>query len=423
MFNTFDYLPIDEPLLQSDIQSDPDLSLAYKRQMALVHHAAHCENRLLELSKYSTKATKETFDYQEALYYYTTSLLCQLLSLSAIASEGKEAPHYIKIKRLLGKEKRLPPPERLRDISYGMNLSWGAMYGTLGYYLFLGSPTHYATPSELIRQATLSYLSFLGSNFIDTDTESLIYQLINLINTDNSLEGDWNLYSFPRHLIFALDDVRECYPHLIFLEQWLPKLEEWYTSNYHMGGGLPHLLSDDRQEGRAYTTLIKVGQLWLRHGQKVDLLPYNYIHQIAIDTWGAFYSDLVITLKQTEYDMSLPVAPNSLADFLLAPALQTIRVTSNPDWYRYGTDTLLRQLIGGYDMFLIAIASELVNRSHILSNPETPTNIKRCLGLLHLASLTLKKSSLVRVRQLGVLIGESCGSPYTDISITKLEAL
>jgi hypothetical protein len=423
MFNTFDYLPIDEPLLQSDIQSDPSLSLAYKHQMALAHHAALCENRLLELSKYSTKAAKETFDYQEALYYYTTSLLCQLLSLSGIASEGKEAVHYVKVKNLLGREKRLPPPERLRDISYGMNLSWGAMYGSLGYYLFLGTPAHYASPSQLIRQAVLSYLSFLGSNFIDTDTESLIYQLINLINTDSSLEGDWNLYSFSRHLIFALDDVRDCFPHLVFLEGWLLELEEWYSSNYRSGGGLPNLLSDDRQERRAYQTLAKAGQLWLRHGQKVDSLPYNYIHQLIPDTWGGFYSDLIVTLKQTEYDMSLPVAPGSLAERLLVPALQTIKVTSNPDSYRYGTDTILRQLIGGYDTFLICISSELVNRAHTLSNPANPTNIKRCLGLLHLASLTLKKSSLSRVRQFGDLIGTSCGSPFTNPSITNLEVL
>ena len=423
MFKTFDYLPIDEPLLQSDIQSDPILSLEYKRQMALVHHAALCENRLLDLSKFATRACHEATDYQEALYYYTTTLLCQLLSLSAIASDGKEAPHYIKAKRIIGKEKRLPTPERLRDISYGMNLSWGAMYGTLGYYLFLAPPVHYSSPSQLIRLAVNSYLSFLGSSFIDTEAEGLIYQLINLIATDSTLEGDWNLYSASRGLIFALDDVSECFPNLAFLEGWLPQLEEWYTSNYRIGGGLPDLYTEDKQERRAYNTLVKAGQHWLRHGQPAKDLAYNYIHQLNPDSWGGFYSDLVITLKQTEYDTSLPIAPGTLAERLLAPALSVIKLTSNPDAYRYGADVLIRQLIGGYDMYLISIASELVNRSHILSNPEAPANIKRCLGLLHLASLTLKKSSLSKVRGLGDTIGHSCGSPYLEPLITNLEAL
>lgn len=423
MFNSFDYLPIDEALIQSDIQSDPDLGLTYRLQLALVHHAGHCENRLASLSRFASSAVTHTSDYQQALYFFTTSLLCQLLSLPAIYSDGQESAHYIKYKRVVGKDKLLPPQELLRDISYGMNLSWGAMYGTLGYYLFMGAPTHYATPSQLVRQGALSYLSSLGARSLDTGVEPLVYKLINLIQADDSLDADWALYAGVRDLIRYMDYVGEVYPHLLFLEHWLPMLEDWYASAFRLGGGLPFLDTEDRQERRAYETLIRLGRLWVRFGQAPNSLAYKYMHHLAPDTWGEFYSDLVIALKQTEYDMSLPVKAGGLGDKLLVPALQTIKVTTDPDTYRYGADSIIRELPWGYDFFLICIASELANRAHILSNPEAPSNIKRCLGLLHLSSLCLKRCSLNKPRLIGQVIANACGSPYTGTSVTNLEVL
>lgn len=423
-FKTLDYLPIDESILDSDIRSDPELALTAKRQMAFAHHCLQCEARLENLTSLSLSSLRSSNEERESIHFFTILLISRLLSISAIHDEGIETPAYKRYKAAIGKDKRLPSPERLRAISYGISLSWGTMYGSLGYYLHFGNPIHYASPSQLARAASTAYLSILGSNLLDTPTEDVIYSLLQLLE-DPSLEADWGIYSSISFLLDTLDSVDRAFNYLHFMQSWLPSLISWFAGDFNSALPIPTLPT--KQDARAYETLCRLGKLLIAYGYDYSTpLSFEYIHQLLPDSWGALYSDILIALKQTAYDMSLPIEVGSLADKLLVPALKVIPPTADPDGFRYGTQTLIESLgVGGFDMFCIAIAIELINRCHILTVPSRydTEDLKRPLGLLHLSSLVLKRSSLQSIRALGIQIGKVCGSPYTGKAVIDLGVL
>lgn len=416
MFNTLEFLPIDTDLLNLDYRSDTELAIEVKQQLAFVHHCVTCERRFSNLSTLSLNTMRQASNDQEMLNAFTIIALCRVLTISTLHDKGNVTPFYRNIVNRQGRDKILPTKQTLREITYGVRLSWGAMYGSLGYNLFFGSPIHYATPSQLLRAANLVFISRLGSKNIDTPLEPLLYDFNQLVNNPEP-QADITIYKYPYYLLDALDHVAPLLKHLEFLNKWLPIVHNLYLQ-FIETDSTPNL--NGVQDERAYSTIKRVAQLTFKYGYDfTNPLIYNCVYHQLPEAWGAFYSDLVITLKQTPYDLSQVELRGSFASEYLVPALRVIPVHSDPDLYRYAASQLLNDL-GCFDLLLLSLAGELITRANILTHPTNDAELKRPLGLLHLASLLLKRSSIQVIRDLGVACAKVSGSPYQYPLITDL---
>lgn len=391
MFKSIEYLPLTTEVLHSNLQADPEKALLHKHEMALVYQCALSEQRLIELCDRLVNTLEFVEDRLLAYRHVTDILLCRTLMQSLICSRNGDSSYYRAYRRTNG-TKIMPPREQLRAICIGGFKHWGTMYGSLGYFLNIALPHHYASPSELVRTSVNTYLSRLDSQFFGMETD-LPRRLIQLINEDNSLSADWLIYTHGTRLLRVVDYVWPTMQHLKFFREWLVKVE------YSVEQKCP--------------LVKKVKKIWYEAGISVTNWPLELVYFELPALWGQLYSDLIVVIKQG--------GESELA----AEALRAMPLTTDPDGLRYAQEGLLRLLPGpaGYDLYLMTLASELINRAHIVScGHEINQAIeKRILGLMHLASLLLKKSSVEEVRTLGKDIGEACGSPFKGSWITDLE--
>lgn len=433
-----DYLPIDLKLLEeTGLEND----LAYKQQLYLAINTSSVEKNLSdytgEIERLIEPGQVSTF---RQLNFFLESTLAVLLTTSTIVSADSTelSPHYFKRSRLVPDHFQQVSSSYLEEVFYTSSKVWGGRYGSLGYYLYLSSNReHYLTVSQLTNLATNSLLNEMKVWIPDYS------EYISSLLLSDFIEADRNLYRSTVEILEQFEGVPFCLRLLTFIESWVPKLMTWYLANSEQGDYRAPQEPQSDNAKQAYQTLTRVAQSVLNYAidPSAEGVAYSFIHQTISPLYYSFIQDLIQIRKETIFIPSQ--LAKSTEELLVQELIEEIPLESSISVFKDTSINLLSQLAppGGLNLWLVMVASCLLNRAYIISHPNNCSFVDedlslitnslppvrelygRMMGLMFLAGYSLTKSNLSHLVILGynllTLSGQLTDRPVQIFDLTK----
>lgn len=275
----------------------------------------------------------------------------------------------------------------LEDLLYSYQSTWGGMYGSIAYNLFLqNNNSHYLSPSEISRSCIKYYLN------LDNTIKDWNSQVLTSISNSNQI-ADSDLYNH-QVKVFKYLGIEDLFSSLNFLSNFLPSLIYTYENQVIQSTILEEIVVACYKRGYSY--------------DNIDDLAFNYIHQNISSTFEDLYLDLALIRKKTSTTRGI-----TEEDKLINSFVDEFNPISN---IRNKSYLMLKELFppGGYNTLLVSIASELLNRAYILSHysntqfsselassTKVDSLVKRINSLLYYAGYSLRKSNLNSFNILG----------------------
>lgn len=394
-----DSLPIDSLVDVNSIDYKYQLNLAFNSAQVLYN----IDNRLSELSKNidlepNTVATLNT-TLETYLYLLLTTTTISNLDNSKLTS------YFCKKKKIDSNYFQAVNSDYLEKLQFTNYKVWGSNCGTLGYYLYLSqSSLHYASPSQLVRLACTELIKSL-------ELETFSTNLLALLTSDKETD-DYKLYESSFTLLKELDLVKAI-NQLTFYEQWVKKVIVWYSSSR---------VNDYPQNSSAYKSfnfLLAIVREISKQGlylESFSNLPYKFVHQ-DIDLLVLDIIQFIITQrKQQEFEVTTDITQE---EKLVSELFNQLKVKNTVSLVTEKSYSWLSvNLSGGINLWLTAVAAELINRAYILTHSTNTSYsnqsiyvieesgdylklLSRVNKLLFYAGYCLKKTNLNHLQLLG----------------------
>lgn len=352
----------------------------YKTQSALVKHQRVIRNILDKNIPFRIRDINLSIESFMYILCYTSTI---------VDTNQKISSHYKRRVSTIDQSFLSIRNVYLEDLLYTFQSTWGGLYGSLAYNLYLlEDNSHYLSISEVSRRC-IKYFT-LPENSLSNWNSNLLEIL-----ADSTPSSDAALYNCQLDIFNSLE-LGKVQTSLNFLSTYLPSLIYWYENN----------VSNNQ-------IIIDIVTACYLNGYSSDNLQdlfFKYIHQEVTSNFESLYSDLSVIRKRMALTNGL-----TQEDLFINSFVQGFDPTSNIKDKSY---LILQDLFppGGYNTLLVSIASELLNRAYILSHYSTinysdrPISdnseqvsvlISRVNRLLYYAGYTLKKSNLNSFNLLG----------------------
>lgn len=435
-FKHLELLPLDEENLI--VNDNPESNLKSKACLNLGFVGLNTISRFINILKINKLSAPNNNTFLD-LTYILEGVLINTLTINSISnpSNTELTAHYKKRYLNINSNKILPSFSYCQNLTFTGFKPWGGFYGTLNYYNnLLEDYEEYQTPSQIINLATqqlfkysasVSYNAFLNKGDINYQLLSNFYtEAQNLLNND-SIESDKNIYNLSINILLTCPLIKEIYNELTFYQQWLPKIYEWYTKLNRRNIILQIVDNPATNEERANNTLLRIINILNEEGFITsDNLSMNatfirqahtpnlsrVINKISLERINVTYVKLDNNVK-TEGELFVIEFIDNISKFRqeydFNKACNIIQETFAPP--------------GGYALFLVTLASTLLNRAYILSYQNINNNsellvdntYKRIVKLIGYACILLIKSNLPHAELISINILKSFKIFLTEI--------
>ena len=399
-------------LTLNNLSIDPSLdvnSLQYKAQLNLAINTSQClcviDNHIRNLSN----QIKEQSNTVQTLNLVLETYLYILLSTSSIhnVDNTKLSSFFIKKKKIDPSYFKAANQSYLENLEFNNYKVWGNEFGTLGYYLYLTqSDLHFAHPSHLVRLSVEALIKNLN-------LPNYSSYLLNLICSDN-IDNDYELYNQSINLIKELN-LDNAFNYLLFYESWIKEVLDWY-SDLLVKNDFTNPYKSDSSSFMSFNFLLEISQTIIKLGLFGDCfnnLSYKFIHQeITIEILEVIQAiNNLIKTKKFTVDSTYYIE-----DKLINNLFSNIEISNTEFITASSYDLLSINLIGGFNLWYIALAAELINRAYILTHNSSYKNnsvyllekdidfrlfIERVYKLIFYAGHCLKKTNLNHLQMIG----------------------
>lgn len=400
----FRQLNLDSLPINSLIDID---SVDYKYQLNLTFNSTQAlyniDTSLSKLSKTIDLEPNTVATLNTTLETY----LYLLLTTSTISNldNSKLTSYFSKKKKIDSSYFQTINSEYLEKLQFTNYKVWGSNYGTLGYYLYLSqSSLHYASPSQLVRLAFVELIKGL-------ELEAFSNNLLTLLNSDKEVD-DYKIYESSFNLLKELDLIKVI-NQLTFYEEWIKKVIAWYSSSR---------VNDYTKDSSAYKSfnfLLNIVRDITKQGlylKSFNNLSYKFVHQ-DMDLLILDSIQFIINQRRLqEFEITTDVTQEEKLVKELFTQLKvkdTISLVTEKSYSWLSTN-----LSGGINLWLNALAAELINRAYILTHSTNTIYsnqsiyvieekedylkfLNRVNKLLFYAGYCLKKTNLNHLQLLG----------------------
>lgn len=433
-----EFLPLDEDNLI--INDSPTSNVRSKACMNLGFEVLNTNERFINIANINNKSIANSNSFMQLAYSLETMLI-NCVSLSSISNPGNTdtTEHYKKRLEVISNAKILPSFSYCQNLLFTNFKIWVNYYGTLGYYIsLLEEYDEYLTPSEIIYKSVLSLCDYNNSlaynKFLITGNNSfLICQELyskykELINKEDYI-SDKELYNLSKDFIQSIPLIQDIYGDLIFYEQWLPKVFNWYSNLKDT------TINEEALDNKtlAKNTLVKIVKSFLSNGltsKNINGVSSRFIKQSINNNIFERFEELINIRLQSKYTEKIDYAPSNEEELLVIELFN--RIPSIQKTYRYldARNFILEVFAapGGYSLLLISLAATLFNRAYILSyekrlfteDIQTSKTYKRVLKLVGYGAILLIKTSLPSAQLFGSNILKAFNLYIQDINPTNL---
>jgi hypothetical protein len=394
-------LPITSEIIEYS-QESIEANLNYSKYLNLCYQVIGTKERINYLLKKGVENISLVTSSLIKLHLVIESNLYTLLSSSIILTPNKSqlSTHFSTF-LARGKTKDLPSQDYIDITSIGYNKTWGTEYGSLMYALHMIEEYEpYLSISQIEDKSSRYYLGKGSDEYIN-----LLKNDILSIKYRDEIIHDENIYLASIGLINSNPTLLSTYEVLDFLSNWVPKIISWYIDQ------------SEESNSPLKPFLINIAKTCLSHAldeSNSKDLAYLFIHQGLNSNW---YDVIPLLIS---YRNIIPTWDDSYEGQLVKELYQGIPAYIDRELLYKASDLLINNLPpGGYNSFLVLIASSLLHRAYILSHTSNPLVIKedkelvgplvieqqvltkRLFKLMYLAGYCLKKSSLQHIRILG----------------------
>ena len=438
-FKHLEYLPLDEDNLV--VNDDPESNLRSKSCINLGFIGLNTITRFKKIGAINAQYI-QGIDFLDVSYALESALMT-LLTLDTISNpqHTEVTEHYSKRNVSISANKILPSFGYCQNLTFTGFKPWGGLYGTVAYYInLLEDYEEYYTPSEIAYfsinslidySRSVSYNAYINNANTDYLLMSEFYERAKTIIDDESLEADKKIYDLSKNIILTSPLIQESYAELRFLIEWIPKVFDWYLANLSKYN-LQVKEAPTTNEQRAINTLFKVIIATYENGfskQFSSNMPAKFIKQsLPSNTYNLL--EAVGNIRSTITYVIENESIKSEAELLTIELMENLSKFRQPSDYFKASNTILETFAppGGYDLFLVALATQLVNRAYILSykNINSAENIflsdvyKRVNKLIGYAGILLIKTSLPHAQTFGINLLKTFKIFLTDIDPNNL---
>lgn len=433
-FKLLDNLPIREDLL--NVKTEPEEALKTKAAINLSINATNTIFRFNTILKYIKEDLKHpvlsNFLTLKAINLTLESYLVTLLNIPVITNfdKSKLTEHYKRRKIVVQGEKEIPSEFYCEQLMFTNNKTWGGMYGTLSYFLNLREEyEEYQTPSQLVELNTQKLIEIM----INKQTVKLIYssqdklakqmyELLKRLEADlesESEQGDVSIYSKIVEIIIQIENIDEAYKQLKFYEIYLPAIVSWYLCRYREGEEISKPTKpEEESEERAYELVTEIVEKCLSYGldeMSFKNISTGLVYQSIAPVFYGLCEELAYIRRSTSYEY---VRDTNRSKTEIEKFADLMMLNINPfkslTIVREASNTILESYAppGGYALFAVMIAANLINRAYILthssreSNTDAPLEgdeqiISRISRLIYLAGVALKKTQIEHIQIIG----------------------
>lgn len=378
MYRFNDSLPIEAETIQNSHRSLRDNS-TYLKQLRFSHKCISTLERVSDLQAYIKSEVPKASSTQEKLSLLIESYLLTVLYTSSITNPSRtyRSPHYLRRQDLISNSKHQPPEAYLEEIALSNLRTWGGMYGMPSYALHLiPDYSHYTNPSTTADKVTSYYLKELSTN-------PYWRAIATYPHLKDEEQIDIGVYNLTHYLITEDEDILSCYLIMAFLSEFIPNSLDYYEKNY-----------ESMQQG---DYLLDICHLFISMGldKEQSNLHYKFIHQSLDSVWDELFIE-IIRLRKRAASLQ-PSTPDLIRSFI-----DSISITTEESLYKRSSNKILSYLgkPGGFNMYLMLIASTLLNRAYILLQMDE-VSLSRVNRLTYLAAITLRKSNLSHIQKIG----------------------
>lgn len=439
-FKHLEFLPLDEENLV--INEDPESNLRSKSCLNLGFVGLNTLSRFKNISKINARTQQGTSSFLD-LSYSLESVLMSVLSIETITNPQHTdiTEHYRRRQLSISSNKILPSFGYCQNLTFTGFKPWAGLYGTLGYYInLLEDYEEYYTPSELIYYSSKSllsyskgvaYNSYVGQANIDFLLLSEFYQqAIEEIEREEFL-ADKKIYDLSKNIILASPLVKEVHAELRFYTDWLQRVLEWFNDLQRQNKDITIKEVVNSNEEIAKNLLLKVVYSLFENGFNESFkenIAAKFIKQTIPTNLYTLLSSLGQIRKTSTYVIEERATSNT--ENLVKEFHASITQFRNTYDYNKASNIILESFAppGGYALFQVLIAAQLLNRAYILSyrNIKRSDNIflsdeyLRITKLIGYAGILLIKTSVPHIQLLGVNILKTYRIYLTDIDPNNL---
>ena len=439
-FRHLEFLPLDEENLI--INDDPESNLRSKSCINLGFIGLNTLSRLRNISSINSINQQGDSSFL-SLTYSLESVLISLLTAEAISNPQHTdiTQHYRQRQTSISSSKILPSFGYCQNLTFTRFKTWAGMYGTLAYYInLLEDYEEYYTPSEIVYYSSKSlfnyskgvvynaYINQANSNFLLLNN---FYEAALSLIDEEDFEADRKIYDLSKNIILSTPLVKEIHAELRFYSNWISRVLSWVRNleAQNIDTEIQEVVSTNPD--RAKNTLLRIVQAVYENGfsQTFDEnIAAKYIKQsISSNTYELLESLSNIRVESTYIP---EVNPTTEAEILVIELYNNVSQFRNNYDYNRSSNIILEGFTppGGYSLFLITLAAQLVNRAYILAyrNIRSTENVflndsyTRIIRLLGYAGILLIKTSLPHIQLLGINILRTYRIYLTDIDPNNL---
>lgn len=440
-FKHLEFLPLDEENLV--VNDDPESNLKSKACLNLGFIGLNTVSRLRKISNINKTSQQGSTTFLD-LTYALENTLANILTLDCISNPQHTAitEHYKRRNISISANKILPSFGYCQNLTFTGFKTWGGLYGTVSYYInLLEDYEEYYTPSEISYYATrslldysktVSYNAYVNKADIDYLLMSEFYDVAKRVMDEDTFEADKKIYNLSKNIILSSPLVKEIHAELRFLSDWIPKLFQWYKEQTALNINLQIMEAPSTNEQKAINTLLRIFNSIYENGFNQSF-GVNIAAKFIKQTVPSNLYDLLQAIGEFRANTSYviqDITPTSSTELLVVELMENISKFRASYDYLKGSNIILETFAppGGYALFLVALAAQLINRAYIISykNTRNTENIfltdayKRVNKLLGYAGILLIKTSLPHAQLLGVNILKTFKLFLSDIDPNNL---
>ena len=381
----------------------------YKSQLNLAFNTSQSLNNIAEYTTALNNKLQQEPNTVKTLNYTLESYLYLLLSTSTISNlDNTQLSSYFSKKKLVDPDYyQFIESDYLNTLEFTNYKVWGTNFGSLGYYLYTSKANlHFSHPSNLVRLSVEELVKELRL----PDYSTKILQTIR----SKSIKDDYALYLASTSFIKELD-LLAVITQLDFYSTWVPEILTWYSGLLETDIVNPYKL--DTSVYNAFNLLVEMSQALVKLGLYADSftnLTYKFLHQDLSSITLEGIQSVNLLRRQKEFEVTTDLTEE---ERLISKLFLSIKSNNLVDLISQESYKLLSlNLPGGLNLWLTAIAAELVNRAYILtygstykdnfiypvdSNEELVNLLDRVYKLLFYAGYCLKKTNLNHLQLIG----------------------